>query len=632
MYTDIVGYTSLTQKDESSTLQALERHRSLLRPHFSSHGGREIKTIGDAFLVEFQSALDAFLCSVAIQHMMHDRKVATGEEMSLRIGIHVGDVIERGNDILGDAVNMASRIYPLAEPGGICISDEVQRQIRNKSELPLVSLGEKSLKNVITPVEVYKVVMPWEQRVIPDEGPPSLPRDRIAILPFRNMSPDLNDEYFAEGMTEEIISTVSGISGLSVISRTSVMGYKETTKKVAEIGRELNVGSVLEGSLRKAGNRIRVTTQLIDVSADKHLWAQNYDRNLDDVFEVQSDVAKQVAEALRVKILSPERERIEKKPTESATAYALYLKGRSVWNRRGLDDMKKAMEYFELAVHEDPGFALGYVGQADCAVLLASNLGIDPEENLAKAKAMLEKALRLDPALAEAHATLGLVYDDEYDRRKAEEEFKKAIELKPSYATAHQWYSLVLRNKLRWDEALKEAEKAVELDPLSAMTIMNLGHYYWARRDFGSAAEKYRIVAELGFELAHAWLFFAYGMMKMYDQMEKQAEPYARSLQDTFPRIRSRIDTERAYYKGDKETVRRLLPELELHMEESFTSWYQIGFLYFFLGENDRGFEWFERAYSRRDGYLSNILWDWNFDGVRNDQRYLDLLKRLGLD
>ncbi len=459
-----------------------------------------------------------------------------------------------------------------------------------------------------------------------------LDKHRIAVLPFVNMSPDPNDEYFADGVTEEIISTVSGISGLTVISRTSVMGYKGTVKKVEEIGRELKAGSVLEGSFRKADNRIRVTTQLIDVATDGHLWAQKYDRNLGDVFEVQSDVAKQVAEALRVRILSSEKERVERKPTESTAAYTLYLKGRSLWNKRGLENLKKAMEYFKLAVHEDPNFALGYVGQADCAILLRGMWDIEPEENLAKAKVLLEKALQLDPALAEAHTTLGLVYRSEYDLRKAEEEFRRAIELKPSYATAHQSYFWVLRSELRWDEALKEIEKAVELDPLSGIIIHNLGLYCFSRRDFGKAVEKFKIAVELGYETFHSDLFVAYGMMKMYDQMDKEAEAFARNIQDIAPRIRTFIDISRARFKGDKEIVRRLLPELEAHPKEAFSSATDIADLHFFLGETDKGFEWLEQAYSERDSNLLFIQLDWDLDGIRTDPRYLDLLKRLGLD
>jgi adenylate cyclase len=473
-----------------------------------------------------------------------------------------------------------------------------------------------------------------EPEVKPQEstiGSVTLDKHRIAVLPFVNMSPDPNDEYFADGMTEEIISTVSGISGLNVISRTSVMGYKGTTKKVEQIGGELKAGSVLEGSFRKAGNRIRVTTQLIDVVADRHIWAQNYDRTLDDIFAVQSDVAKQVAEALRVRILSSEKERVERKPTESTAAYILYLKGRSVWNKRAIQDLKKAMEYFELAVHEDSSFALGYVGQADCAVLLRG-WGIDREENLAKAKAMAEKALKLDPALAEAHATLGLVHRAEFDLCRAEEEFRKAIELKPSYATVHHWYFLLLGDELRWDEALKEIEKAVELDPFSGIIIANLGGYYFNKRDFSKAAEKSRIAVDLGFEFAHADLIWTYGMMKMYDQMEKEAEAYARYIQGTAPRIGTYIDVLSAYFKDDKETVRRLLPELEAHPKETGTDATGIAGFHIFLGDVDKGFEWLERAYSKREEGLLDIQWDWFLDGVRIDPRYLDLLKRLGLD
>jgi TolB-like protein/Tfp pilus assembly protein PilF len=562
--------------------------------------------------------------------MMHDRKIARGEEVSLRIGIHVGDVVERGNDILGDAVNIVSRIYPLAEPGGICVSQSVHEQVKNKFEFPLVSLGRRELKNVGEPVEVFRVEMPWEQMNV--KATAAYPKDRVAILPFRSMSPDPNDEYFAEGMTEEIISTVSGISGLEVISRTSVMGYKGTTKKVKEIGRELEVGAVLEGSFRKAGNKIRVTTQLIDVAGDKHLWAQNYDRELDNVFAVQSDIAQRVAEALKVRILTAEKERIEKKPTENAAAYTLYLRGRSVWNKRGLEDMKKAMEYFELAVHEDPGFALGYAGMADCAILLRNNLKVDPEENLKKAKVMLEKALQLDPSLAEAHATYGNVLASEYDLRRAEEEFRRAIELKPSYATAHQWYAEVLRKNLRWEEALHEIERAVELDPLSGVIMENFGEYYFFKRDFAKAVEKFKIALELGFEGAHGSLAMAYGMMKKYDQMEKEVELYATSYARKLPRIHTNVDAARAYYTSDKETLRRLLPDIESHLEEVGMTEYGLACFYFFIDDVDRGFELLELAYTKKNTGLLDIKYDWDLDGVRNDPRYLDLLKRLGLD
>ena len=635
MFTDVVGYTSLTQNDEYSTLQALEKHRSLLRPLLSSHGGREIKTIGDAFLVEFQSALDAVLCAAAVQQVMHDRKVARGEPFSLRIGIHVGDVIESGNDILGDAVNIASRIEPLSEPGGVCISGQVYDQVRNKSGLSFVSLGERSLKNVSTPVQVYAAQMPWEQSAKKEEA--VLSRDRIAILPFANMSPDPSDEYFADGMTEEIISTVSGISGLSVISRTSVMHYKKTEKTLKEIGRELEVGSVLEGSFRKAGNRIRVTTQLIDVAGDRHIWAQNYDRNLDDVFEVQSDVAKHVAEALRIKILSPEKERIERKPTESTAAYTLYLKGRFLWNRRGLDDLKTAREYFERAVEVDSDFAPAYVGVADCSKVLRIDWGIDRDSNLERAKAMVAEALRLDPDLAEAHATEGSLLYDEYSFRESEEEFRKAIDLKPNYPTTRQWYLWILMVRHRWDEARAQIEKALEVDPLSPILIINYGGYFYYKRDYARSLELVRRALELGLSYAHLQMADTFGRLKEYESMRREYADHVEAFQSTFPGVRTFTETMIAYYEGDRQKVLRMLPDLGNILQQTNSGTYGlqavlIGELYIALGETERGFEWLQRSYSRHEGYLPFITIDPEMDGVRTDPRYTDLLKRLGLD
>jgi adenylate cyclase len=474
MFTDMVGYTALGQQNESLSLALVEEQRKLIRPVLERHGGREVKTIGDAFLVEFPNAVDAVRCAYDVQRAIREFNLSLASEsrIHLRIGVHVGEVVESQGDISGDAVNVASRVEPLAEDGGVCISRQVYDHVRNKIDLPLVSLGLKDLKNVTNKVEVFKVVMPWEGVSLSKEAS-ALPRDRMAILPFVSFSPDPNDTYFADGITDEIISTVAGISGLSVISRTSVMGYKGTTKKVGDIGRELGAGTILEGSFKKAGNRIRVTAQLIDAATDRHLWSQNYDRNLDDVFEVQSDIAKQISAVLSIKIPSPEIEQIEKKPTKNTTAYSLYLKGRYLWNKRQLEDLKNALGYFDEAVAEDPGFAPGYVGKADCHLLFRNNFMIDPKQNLEVASKMVKKALELDPELAEAHATKGMILNTEFELQEAEREFSKAIELKPSYATAHQWYFWMLRSEYRWKEALAEIEKAFELDPLSPVIIGN---------------------------------------------------------------------------------------------------------------------------------------------------------------
>jgi len=635
MYTDMVGYTTLGQRNEALSLALVEEQRKVIRPVLVRHGGKEIKTIGDAFLVEFPNALDAVRCAYDIQRATREFNVSLSPEkrIHLRIGLHLGDVVESQGDISGDAVNVASRIEPMSEDGGVCLTRQVYESTHNKFDMPLVSIGTKSLKNVNEPMEVYKMEMPWETPT--SGGATSYPSNRIAILPFVSMSTNPDDAFFADGVTEEIISTVSGISGLNVISRTSVMGYKGTTKKVKEIGKELEVGSVLEGSFRKAGNRIRVTTQLIDVAADRHLWTQNYDRNLDDVFEVQSDVARQVADALRVRILSPEKERIERKPTESTTAYSLYLKGKHHLNIRGLEDLRKAREYFELAVHEDPEFALGYLGVSDCCLVLRSNWWDEPEQNLAKARTMLDKALQLDSELAEAHATKGLFLSQQYELRGAESEFREALELKPSYATAHMWYFLLLFHQLRWQEAQREIETAVELDPLAPVVYGNLGGYYFYMKDFGRAIEPWTKAVDLGSTMSHSGLAEAYGLMGRFEDMKREFDIYVRLNKDSVPLAQLYAEIWGAYLVDDKKTVARLLPELEAHYhDERGPSAHEIGTVYFYLGEEERGFEWLERSFSKKEPgllYIKNEQFLF-FDGLRSDPRYLDLLRRLGLD
>jgi adenylate cyclase len=633
MFTDMAGYTALGQRNESLSLAMAEEQRKLTRPVLARHGGREVKTMGDSFLVEFQSALDAVRCAYEIQRITREFNISLPQErrIHIRIGIHLGDVVESGGDISGDAVNIASRIQPLADVGGICLTRQVFDQVQNKLELPLVSMGPRSLKNVLAPLEVFRVVLPWEEQ---QARMGALDSRRIAILPFVNMSPDPNDSYFAEGVTEEVISTVSTVSGLSVISRTSVMGYKGTAKKVKEIGKELEVGSVLEGSFRKSGNRVRITTQLIDVNTDAHVWTQSYDRDLDDVFAVQSDIAKQVADALRVRILTAEMERISKRPTENSKAYALYLRGRYHWNKRGIDDTKRAAEYFEQAVKEDPNFALGYVGLADSYELLFINWKIDPAANHEKAKANLTKALELDPLLAEAHTTMGLWLTDDYRLREAKREFQKAIELKPGYATAHQWYSSLLSAEQRWDEAQEHIEKAVELDPFSLVINSNNASMLAQRGDYAKAVELYKKAVELdpGFGSTHFDLAMNYGRLKMYDEMSSEAELGVELLRAHFPRVRTAADILIAYERGDKGTIERLLPELEEDRTAALFFIMLIANLNFYLGRVDKGFEYLERAYSVKEPGMVQLKNDEDLNEFHSDPRYLDLLKRLELD
>lgn len=459
------------------------------------------------------------------------------------------------------------------------------------------------------------------------------PMDRIAILPLANISPDPRDEYFADGLTEELISTLSEVPSLRVISRTSVMRYKQTDRSVEEISKELNVGSILEGSVRKAADNLRITVKLIDVQKDEHVWSHSYDRNLDDVFAIQTDIARQVADALRAKILPPERDRIEKKPTDNTNAYSLYLRGRYHWNRRHLDDVRKAVDCFEQAVREDPSFALGHTGLADCFMVLGTNHRIDPKANHEKAKRESARAVELDKSLAEAHASLGGALMT-YDLKGAENELRKAIDLKPGYATAHHWYCMLLRSQMRLKEAFDQIKKALELDPFSQVINANLAGCYFAAREYDKALEISKRTAELDPRSAevHFFLRDLYGTLKRFDEAEMESNIALGLLGEGFPMRATMSNAIMAYFRGDKETVRRLLPDVEANIENPGFSACVIAGLHFFLGENDKGFDWLERSISRLEYEPLSMRYDSFFDGVRPDPRYLSLTRKLGLD
>ncbi|MDA4120425.1 MAG: adenylate/guanylate cyclase domain-containing protein, partial [Thaumarchaeota archaeon] len=343
MFTDVVGYTSISSRDESTALEILKTYRNLLMSVFPKYEGRVVKTMGDGFLIEFASAVEAVNCAVELQKEMVrlNSTLPVDRRSMVRVGIHVGDVVHSGEDILGDAVNVASRVEPLAEAGGICITRQVVDQVEGKVQWRLNSLGKRELRNLPNPIEIFAVETGSAETK--QEIRPTPPRSRLAILPFNNLSPDPNDRYFADGITEELISTVSKIGELSVISRSSAMKYRDTTLSMEQVGRELGVGAILEGSVRKAGNKVRIAAQLIEVDTDRYVWSQSYDRDLTDVFQVQGEIAEQVAQGLKVQLLSKEKEKLGIKETESPEAYSLYLKGRYFWNERTQEGVKKAI-------------------------------------------------------------------------------------------------------------------------------------------------------------------------------------------------------------------------------------------------------------------------------------------------
>jgi adenylate cyclase len=633
MFTDMVGFTLLGQENESLSLSVLEDQRKLVRPVLSRHNGREVKTIGDAFLVQFPSALDAVRCAYDIQKTTREFNISTPEDrrIHLRIGIHLGDVVESQDDISGDAVNVASRVGPFAENGGVCLTKQVYDQVQNKFELPLVSLGAKSLKNVSTPIEVYKIALPWQEPKA--SRPAKLDRARIAVLPFANISSSPGDDYFADGMTEELIATLSRIRNLGVIARTSVTRYKGLTKPVANIGRELNVGTVLEGSVRVAGTKLRITAQLIDVATEEHLWSQTYDRELEDVFAIQSDIAKRIAKELKIKLLRSETLRLEKKATGIPEAYSFYLKGRHSVNTRTEKGLKEAVRHFENAIKHDPDFALAYTGLADAYSILASYSleYVPPREGFPKAKAAAEKALAIDPNLAEAHASLGLVkfyYD--WDWAGAEAEFKKALELNPGYPQAHQYYADFVKSFGRFDEALQEMKEALTLDPLSYSANTGIGHVLYLSRQYDKAIDHYRQVVELdpGFVPARLWFGRPYLQKGMFKEAIEQVEEGVKLSNESTVSLATLAQ---AYASaGRTADARKILEKLLARSDKQYVPSYWIALVYTSMGDKAEAMKYLERAYHERSSWLVWANVEPRFDSLRANPRFISLLTRIG--
>ncbi len=631
MYTDMIGYTALGQRDESLSLALLEEHRKLLRPVFSRHEGREIKTMGDAFLVEFPSALDAVRCAYDVQRTTREFNISMPEDRKLRvrIGVHLGDVVETQGDILGDAVNIASRVGPLAEEGGVCMTQQVRDQVKNKLELPLTSIGPRNLKNVSEPVEVYKVVMPWGQGA---GGPVALDKRRVAVMPLVNMISDPNEEYFADGVTEELISAISKVRELEVISRTSVMQYKNTAKHVAEIGRELNVGTLLEGSVRKAGNRVRIAVQLIDTNSDKHLWAENYDRTLEDVFSIQSDIAQSVASALKVTLLEGDRQRLEKAPTKVPEAHALYLKGRSFELKVTEEGLKEAARFYQRAIDKDAEYALAYayLAHANC---LMGFFDIAPVvESFEKGKDLAKRALALDPSLPEAHGALGQAFMNQWDLKAAEAEFDRAIELDPSSAEVLNGKASLMFIRGDAGESARLARKALELDPLSPWTLQNAATWLLYSGHPDDAIALYTKVLEIDPEAAHARgnIGVAYVQKGMLDQGIAIIRESIK-MQKGF-RTGSISDLAYALGKAGRfDELRDLLAEaIEWH-ENNHRGSMALVSIYANLGEKDKAFEWLDKAFEEHSGYLLSVFSDFSFESLRFDRRMVEIRNRIGL-
>jgi len=631
MFTDIAGYTALTQVNEPLALELLENQRSMLRPIFRAHGGREIKTIGDAFLLEFDSALEATQCAVALQTALHvyNMSAAAERRIRVRVGIHLGDVAHHEGDVFGDAVNIASRIEPLAEPEGICISEQVFDQVRNKVAVPLVRLDVPELKGVQFHIDVYKVVLPWEgvsQRT-PEEAP--APAKRMAVLPFTNMSPDPRDEYFADGMTEELISTLSKVRDLRVTSRTSVMRYKRTDKGLGEISKELGVVTVLEGSIRKSGDDLRIGVQLIDAKNDEHLWSEDYDRKLENVFAVQREIANEVANAVRANFLEREASHMKLEETQESGAYVNFLQGRYLLHENTETSLRRSIDYFSRAVGLDASFARAYSAMAE-AHLALGNGGYEPfADAAAKAEGLITKALQLNPELAEAHSTLALIRFTQDNYGEAEAEALRAIQLSPSIPDPYLNLSNIQAVRGRIQEALKSAKMGYQLDPLTPRAIGLYGHLQFYAGNEAQVLDYWNRTEQFAPYLTNLYLTEYHFCKKDLDSADQSIRRLEK-LGPSDPRtIMSRACLEA--YKGKGDEAMAALKALEESSKAGSVNINETGFIYWALGDREAFFKCMSDAAEIHA--LPGIVLRYSplYAEARLDKRFGALFQRIGI-
>jgi TolB-like protein/Tfp pilus assembly protein PilF len=449
-------------------------------------------------------------------------------------------------------------------------------------------------------------------------------------LPFTNISHDPADEYFADGMTEEIISSVSKTKGLRVIARTSVMRYKGAPKAIAEIGRELNVGNILEGSVRKAGDKIRISVQFVETENEEPRWSQVYDREISDVFAIQSEIARKVAEALREHVLGGAPRREEPKATSSPEAYINYLRGRQFWNKRTDEDLKKSIEFFEAALKIDPNYAQAYTGLADSYAALALLEFMAPNEAYPKAKGAVRSALSLDAHLSDAHTSLGLIrFQYDWDWQGAEEEFRTALDINPSYAPAHHFYADYLKAMGRFDEALLEIEKARELDPLSLAINTGVGHVLYLSRQYDKAIEEYKRAVELdpSFMATHVWFGRPYLEKGLFAEAIGELETAVRlSGESTLALAMLGHGLASA---GRADEALKILEKLKERSKNQYVPSYWIAVIYNGFKDREQTMVWMWKAFEERSSWLvwSNV--EPRFEWLRDDPDFAALMNAM---
>jgi TolB-like protein/class 3 adenylate cyclase/Tfp pilus assembly protein PilF len=686
MFTDMVGYSALSQRDSKLALELLNEHREILRAIFPRFHGTEIKTIGDAFLVEFNSALEAAQCAIEIQRTLahRDADAPAERQIQLRIGIHIGDVIHRENDVYGDGVNIASRIEPLASPGGICLSMDVERQIRNAVETRFEKLAPTELKNISVPMDLFRIVLPWEtklevrseirrgedqtsevggqpvRRSLGEGGKSEtrlpwheivigilflaaliggaylwfhrtasrgsltteavVPENSVAVLPFVDMSQAQDQGYFSDGISEELLNLLAKVPQLKVAARTSSFSFKGKGVEIPEIARQLRVAHVLEGSVRRSGEQLRITAQLVRAAEGYHLWSETYDRKMDDIFKIQDEIAGEVVKELKGKLLGA----APKVRTTDPKAYALYLQARELGRQLTPEAFVKSDALLRQMLEIDPRYAPAWSELARNFSHKYSMGLLSSQEGYARAREAAEKALAIDPDYAPAHAQLGTIAMFENDLAGAARQFQRALAIDPTDLDVLRSAAGLLDNFGRPDEALALAEAVVRRDPVNAQAFFNLGLFQRNAGRYDAAIASFGTVLSLspGRGGTHAQL----GMTLV--EKGDAAAALAEIEQEKNEVLRMVGLPLASCALGRKADAAAALKALIAKYEKDWA--YNIACVYSFCGDADKAFEWLDKAVAYQDGGLSEIVTEKLFDKIHSDPRWLPFLRKIG--
>jgi len=632
MFSDIMGYTAMMQQDESLALVKIHRFREQLKLRVSEFRGEIIQYYGDGCLIIFTNSADAVNCAKILQEDFREQPL-----VPVRIGIHSGDILINEGNIFGDCVNITSRIESIGVPGSVLLSDAIKKQIQNKQGFQLASLGTFEFKNVAEPMEIFALVNNGFPVPGYEDGNGKFKEQKkvksIAVLPFVNMSNDPEQEYFSDGIAEEIINSLAHLNDLKVAGRTSSFQFKGRNIDLREVGEKLSVHNVLEGSVRKQGNRLRITAQLINVDDGYHLWSERYDREIDDVFAIQDDIAIAITEKLKLTLLKKDRDLITKASTQNKEAYDLYLKARFYSSRRGISIIT-SMEFFQKAIELDPNFALAYAGYADANLLVASYGLSHPKEAMINAKQLAEKAIRLDPSLSEPYCSLGYYYACcEWDWKQAKKNFLHSIELNPEYAEVHYRYSwnYLACVEGKFEEAEKHGEIAIKLEPLSAICYAN----YSLSLSFAGKFNEAIAACKTGLELdPHSFLCHlnagsVYTSLHKYDEAVSCYE-MAMKLSNRHHFALGPLVIAHCIM-GNFNTACELMDELKEKSLKGYIANTFVAFASAYLDGTDKAFEYLEKACEDHDPILLMLKYQPLVPpALKEDPRYQQFLDRIG--